>query len=177
LKRLLIVILVAVMSHGAHAVEKRSDAARGKKPAGEKSASQVAWDDLRFLMTAVEAYGTDNDSVYAAAAKVRQGPVGELRTALDWYYANTVPHKNAPPQLDPWGREYRFVISDSGKLYAIYSLGVDGKLDREAETFLDRLAKDAVTPEELQKTRVSNNTVVSGGVIFAPEEVVRTLKK
>ncbi|HYM62951.1 MAG TPA: type II secretion system protein GspG [Thermoanaerobaculia bacterium] len=142
----------------------------------ERSAPQRAWDDLRWLMTALEAYATDNDSHYAPAGVPRDGVLSKLDQQLEWYYANTFPRRPSPPHVDPWGRQYHFVISETRKLYALYSLGPDGKLDGAAEAFLERLKKDQVTGEELQKPQTSRNVVVSGGLLFAPPEVLRTLR-
>jgi hypothetical protein len=154
----------------------RSNATRAAQPATEKSAPERAWDDLRWLTTALEAYSTDNDSLYAPTGFAREGGVSDLEKQLEWYYANTFPRKSAPPLVDPWGHEYRFVLSDSGRSYALYSLGADGKLDAAAETFLKRLKRDQVTAEELQKSLPSSNVVVSGALILAPAELLRSVQ-
>jgi hypothetical protein len=153
-----------------------TNAPRATQPAAERSAPERAWDDLRWLMTALEAYATDNDSLYEPAGSAREGGVSALDQQLEEYYANTFPRRVAPPRLDPWGREYRFVISETRRSYAIYSLGTYGKLDAAAGSFLERLKKDQVTDQELQKSLPSNNIVVSGTLIFAPAEVLRRMQ-
>jgi hypothetical protein len=136
-----------------------------------------AWDDLRWLMTALEAYSTDNDFHFAPADGPRQGLVSDLNKQLEWYYANTYPKRSAPPSVDPWGREYRFVISDARTLYALYSVGPDGKLNAAEAQFLERLKKDDVKDDELKEPHTSRNVIVtSGGVTFAPPEVLRGLR-
>ena len=150
---------------------------RPTQSAATKTEPQRAWDDLRWLMTALEAYATDNDLFYAPAGAAHEGKMSDLDQQLEPYYANTFPKKSAAPRIDPWGHAYRFVISDTRKAYALYSLGAKGKLDDASASFLKRLKNDQVTQEELEKGSPSNNIVVSSGLIFAPEEVLRTIKK
>lgn len=142
-----------------------------------RSAPLRAWDDLRWLMTALEAYGTDNDSLYGPADGVREGVVSDLDRQLEWYYANTFPRRQSPPHLDPWERPYHFVISSSRKSYALYSLGVGGQLDDDAKAVLDSVKNDRVGENELGKRRTSPNVIViSGKLLFAPEDVLATMK-
>jgi Type II secretion system (T2SS), protein G len=160
----------------ASAQQPPASSARAAKPAAQKTAPERAWDDLRWLMTALEAYSTDNDSLYAPAGAAHEGKVSDLDQQLELYYANTFPKKAAAPRVDPWGREYRFVISDTRKSYALYSLGAKGKLDDASASFLKRLKNDQVSPEELEKARPSSNIVASGGLVLAPEEVLQGIK-
>jgi type II secretory pathway pseudopilin PulG len=149
----------------------------GQSAATTKSEAERAWDDLRWLMTALEAYSTDNDFCFQPVGGPRDGIVSDLSKQLEWYYANTYPHKTSPPIVDPWGREYRYVISNTRKLYALYSLGPKGKLDAIAKRFLQRLRNDDVTEDELRERRTSRNIIVGAGMfMFAPDEVLRTLK-
>ncbi|HEX7678890.1 MAG TPA: type II secretion system protein GspG [Thermoanaerobaculia bacterium] len=150
--------------------------AKTGKPA-VRTPPERAWDDLRWLMTALEAYSTDNDSHFAPAGGRREGQVSDLDKQLEWYYANTYPKRSAPPSVDPWGRAYRFVISDARTHYALYSLGADGKLNAAEAQFLERLKKDDVKDDELKEPHTSRNVIVtSGGVTFAPPEVLRGLQ-
>lgn len=143
----------------------------------QRSAPERAWDDLRWLATALEAYSSDNDSLYSTGQGPRDGVVADLDQQLEWYYSNTFPSKPAPPHVDPWGRPYHFVISGTRKLYALYSLGPDGKLDNLAEQFVRKLTKDQLSDVELKDQQASGNVIVSSGtLLFAPPEVLRTLK-
>jgi len=140
----------------------------------QKSPNQRAWDDVRWLATALEAYGTDNDFLYGRADVLREGNVSDLDGQLQWYYANTYPKKPAPPHVDPWGRPYRFVISESRKLYALYSLGPAGKLDAKARAFLEKLKVDQIKEDDLKKPRTSQNIVYAAGLLrFAPPEILQ----
>jgi hypothetical protein len=147
--------------------------AQEKKPL---SREQLAWDDVRYLMTALEAYSTDHDDVYAPADGPREGNVAELDEQLKWYYANTYPKKAAPPHSDPWGRPYRFVISRSGKDYALYTLGAAGKLEPAPAALLERVRNDELTDADRKNLATSKNLVAAAGhLAFAPPEVADTL--
>ncbi|HEY2289788.1 MAG TPA: type II secretion system protein GspG [Thermoanaerobaculia bacterium] len=144
-------------------------------PATSRSAPERAWDDLRWLMTALEAYATDNDELYAPAGRTGDCVVSDLDHQLEWYYENTYPTRRAP-SVDPWGRPYHIVISNSRKLYALYSLGPDGKLEEVAEQFLERLKQDQLRAGDLKERQTSRNVIiVPGNLRFAPAEVLRPL--
>ena len=83
----------------------------------------------------------------------------------------------ATPSTDPWGQPYRFVISDTLKQYAFYSLGPDAKLGEKEESFLKDLKRDRLSEADLKQRRVSKNVIVgSGTFFFAPPEILRTLE-
>ena len=164
--------LVAMSSPGGEP----PNAAPSLPPVTEKSASEHAWDDLRWLMTSFEAYASDNEWFYAPADGRRTGDVSELDKLLAWYYANTYPKRGAPPRVDPWGHPYRFVISDTRKQYAFYSLGSDAKLGEAEEAFLKNLKGDRLSEADLKQRHVSRSVIVgSGTFFFAPSEVLRML--
>jgi hypothetical protein len=174
LRSLLVVasFLVAVSSLGGELL----NAAPTRPAVTEKSASERAWDDLRWLMTSFEAYASDNEWFYAPADGRRKGDLSELDKLLEEYYANTYPNRAAPPRIDPWGHPYRFVISDTRKQYAFYSLGPDAKLGDAEEAFLENLKRDALSEAGLKQRHVSRNVIVgSGTFFFAPPEVLRML--
>lgn len=165
---LLVVLLTASSSHAAA----QAIAGSATVPT-EKTAPEIVWDDLRWLMTALEAYASDNDWLYAPADGRRDGAVSDLDPLLEWYYENTFPERSTPPRVDPWGRPYRFVISTARKQYAIYSLGPGGKLGVAEDVFLTRVRRDQVTEDQLTKPNASHNlVVVSGSLVFAPAEVL-----
>lgn len=142
----------------------------------DKSPGQLAWDDLRWLATALEAYSTDNESLYGPPDGPQDGVIRDLDQQLNWYYDNTAPAKPRPA-IDPWGHPYRFAISKSRKAYALYSSGPDGRLDARAAEMIDRLKRDAVTADDLAKPQVSASVVViSGTIAFAPEDVLKQLR-
>lgn len=143
----------------------------------EKSASERAWDELRWLMTALEAYAIDNDSAYAPVRGPREGTVADLDQQLEWYYKNTYPKRSGPPHVDPWGRTYCFVFSKTGKHYALYSLGESGKLGAAEEAFLKRVKEGQFAEDAQQAPESSRNVVVvSGALRFAPAEVLRLVR-
>jgi type II secretory pathway pseudopilin PulG len=149
----------------------------GTSAASADDKSQRAWDDLRWLMTTLEAFSTDNDGLYAPLDAPREGALADLDRVLAPYYAGTYP-KKPTPYADPWGHPYRFVISDSRRLYALYSLGPAGKLEPPADAFLKRLRNDRIDEAELTKERISQNVVVASGMlVFALREVLQNLQK
>lgn len=143
----------------------------------EKSKPERAWDDLRWLMTALEAYAIDNDSTYAQAAGPREGSVADLERQLEWYYGNTYPRRNGTPHVDPWGRPYRFVFSRSGRHYALYSLGGGGKLGVGEEEFLKGVRGGQIAEGAGEGPQVSHSVVVAmGSLRFAPTEALKLLR-
>ncbi len=141
----------------------------------ERSKPERAWDDLRWLMTALEAYAIDNDSAYAEAAGPREGAVADLERQLEWYYGNTYPKRSGPPYVDPWGRPYRFLFSRSGRQYALYSLGEGGTLGVGEEEYLKRVRGGQVAEGAGEGPQVSRSVVVAMGALrFAPAEAVKS---
>jgi len=133
--------------------------------------------DIRFLTTAIEAYSTDYDGMYAQPDWPHEGNVADLDKQLGGYYQGTYP-KRPTPHLDPWGHPYRFVISDSRAQYAIYSLGTSGKADSAATEFLSRLRHDRISDADLTRQRASANIVVASAMlVFAPGDVLREMAK
>jgi hypothetical protein len=144
----------------------------------EKSAPERAWDDLRWIMTALEAYAIDNDEMYAPVGAPREGAVADLDQRLDWHYKNTYPKRSSPPRLDPWGRPYRFVFSRSGKRYALYSAGANGKLDRAEKAFVMQFKKSEPKPNDQEAPKSSGSVIVAAGSLrFAPAEILEVLKQ
>lgn len=143
----------------------------------QKNATEIAWDDLRWLATALEAYASDNDWLYAPTDGKLAGTVSDLDRVLEWYFANTFPKRSAPPRIDPWGRPYRFVVSEARKQYALYSSGANTELGEAEKTFIIRLKGDHLTEDDLKERNVSGNLVLaSGSLVFAPAEIHRSLK-
>jgi len=129
--------------------------------------------DLRELTTAFEGYSTDHDGNYTPPDGRREGIVADLRAAFEGIYP---PVESDHP--DPWGHPYRFIVSESGRAYAMYSLGPNGKLEAAVEMFLGRLRKGAVSENDLVEQHASNNVVfVSGMLVFAPPSVFSEMRR
>lgn len=134
--------------------------------AADSDAVERAMADLRQLTTALEAYSTDYDGLYTEPDGLRDGTASDLNHVLAPIYIKTV------PQTDPWGKPYRFTISNSRKLYAMYSLGPAQRLEPDVEAFLKKLRADQISETDLQQERPSQNLVfASGMLVFAVPSV------
>ncbi len=134
------------------------------------------WSDLRSLTLYFEGYSTDHDA-YAGPDWPREGAITDLDQRLGPAYEGSYP-RATPPRIDPWGHPYRFVISNSRKQYALYSLGPSGKADPAATRFLERLRRDQIGDADLTRERGSANIVVASGMlVFAPADVLQVLVK
>jgi hypothetical protein len=175
--RCFLVTTTALLASSSGWAAEQSDSPPATPAQAEKSPPERAWDDLRWLMTALEAYAVDNDSLYAPIGGPRDGVVSDLDQQLEWYYQHTYPKRSSPPHVDPWGRPYLFVISGAGKHYALYSLGPKGKLDAAEEAFLERVRKDQLDGVSSDTPESSQGVIVGSGMLrFAPAEVLKLLR-
>ena len=77
--------------------------------------------DFRTMAAAVEAFRSDNQNLPRAAT------VAELRDQIEPTYVRGLRTK------DPWGTEYRYLLSADGKHYRIVCAGSDAKFEKTYE--------------------------------------------
>jgi hypothetical protein len=142
-------------------------------PAKEQAKDRVeaASADLRQLITALEAYSTDIDFLYAQADAKREGTAADLESTLVPIYLKSI------PKVDPWGHPYRYVISDSRRSYVFYSAGPSGVLETNVKGWIERLRHDQLDESEFAQSQPSTNLVYANGAFrFLPATALGEIK-
>jgi hypothetical protein len=136
-----------------------------------KDLVEAASADLRQLITALEAYSTDIDFLYAAVDAKREGTAADLEPTLVPIYLKSI------PKIDPWGHPYRYVISDSRRSYVFYSAGPSGTLETNVKGWIERLRHDQLDESEFAQSQPSTNLVYANGAFrFLPAAAIGKMK-
>jgi hypothetical protein len=114
--------------------------------------------DMRSLMTAIEAWSTDNDEKYPAAMTL-----DELAKELEPAYMKAIPRKDA------WGNDFAYVVSEDRKHFRIVSAGADNAFEWDSRRIVPTTpSKDAGEQVKLTDRLEDDIIMGDGGYIQVP---------
>lgn len=114
--------------------------------------------DMRSLMTAIEAWSTDNEEKYPAAMTL-----DELAKELEPVYVKTMPRK------DGWGNDFAYVVSEDRKHFRIVSAGADNAFEWDSRRIVvTPPSKDAGEQVKLADRLEDDIIMGDGGYIQVP---------
>jgi hypothetical protein len=133
-------------------------ATQSENPESLKIKRELA--DIRTIASAVEAYRNDNQNLPRAAN------VTELRGFLDPQYVRGLRIQ------DPWGTEYRYLMTEDGKHYRIVAAGSDTKFEKAHEKMTAEGPK-----QQLSNDAASDVVYQDGTFRIVPEGFERAFSK